>query len=321
VRRADEARLDDLILRSHVHVPNPNAAFEHLLGHFAELEIRRFASSGAFLAEVGGEPGAPTLLLLGKEIPEEAREGDRINAFVYQDSEGRPLATTAVPKLALDEVRFLRVTARTSFGAFVDWGLPKELLVPIAEQTGEMHIGARQPIGLYLDDRGRLTGTMRVAEMLTTRSPGREQDAWVEGEAWRNDPEIGLFVIIERRFVGLLPNHEPHTLHRGDPARFRITNILPDDKLELSLRGHAHEQLADDAERVLELLRRPGTPSVGDRSDPEQLRELFGLSKKAFKRAVGRLLKAEAVEVTAQGYVKPLAAKTSVASNKAPSGR
>jgi uncharacterized protein len=304
-------------------VPSPRADFEHLLGRFVELEIRRFASSGAFLAELDSprDASAPTLLLLGPEIPEGARQSDRLVVFVYQDSEGRPLATTATPKLALDEVKFLRVTARTSFGAFVDWGLPKELLVPLAEQTGEMHIGARQPIGLYLDDRGRLTGTMRVAEMLTTRCPGREQDAWVDGEAWRNDPQIGLFVIIERRFVGLLPSHEPHSLHRGDPASFRITNILPEDKLELSLRAHAHEELSDDADRVLERLRRPGMPPVGDKSDPEQLRELFGLSKKAFKRAVGRLLKEQAVEITAQGHVKPLFAKTSAASSKAPSGR
>jgi predicted RNA-binding protein (virulence factor B family) len=292
-----------------------------LLGHFVELELRRFGSSGAFLAEVGSEPDAPTVLLLGREIADGAREGDRIAAFVYQDSEGRPLATTTAPKLALGEVAFLRVTALTSFGAFVDWGLPKELLVPLSEQTVELHVGARQPIGLYLDDRGRLTGTMRVAEMLSTRSQGLEQDAWVDGEAWRNDPEIGLFAIILRSFVGLLPKDEPHTLGRGDAASFRITNILPDGKLELSLRAHAHEQLADDAEHVLATLRRPGTPPVGDRSEPEQLRELFGLSKKAFKRAVGRLLKEQAVEITAQGHVKPLAAKTSVASSKEPSGR
>jgi predicted RNA-binding protein (virulence factor B family) len=318
--RADEARLDDLS-RSARPLTTRRLAFEHLLGHFVELELRRFGNSGAFLAEIGSAPDAPTLLLLGHEIADGAREGDRVSAFVYQDSEGRPLATTAAAKLALGEVAFLRVSARTSFGAFVDWGLPKELLVPLSEQTGELHVGAMQPIGVYLDDRGRLTGTMRVAEMLSTRSQGLEQDAWVHGEAWRNDPEIGLFVIIERAFVGLLPKEEPHGLRRGEAASFRITNILPDGKLELSLRAHAHEQLADDAERVLERLRRPGTPPVGDRSDPEQLRELFGLSKKAFKRAVGRLLKEQAVEITVQGQVRPLAAKTSAASSKARSDR
>ncbi|HYQ16711.1 MAG TPA: S1-like domain-containing RNA-binding protein [Polyangiaceae bacterium] len=302
-------------------MPTPRAPFTHLLGRFAELELRRIGDSGGFLAEVDSEPNAPTLLLLGRELADDAKEGDRLEVFVYQDSEGRPLATTASPKLALGEVAFLRVTARTPFGSFVDWGLPKELLVPLGEQTADLYIGARQPIGVYLDDTGRLTGTMRISEMLTTRSSGFEQDAWVEGEAWRNDPEIGLFVILERAIVGLLPREEPHTLRRGDAASFRITNILPDGKLELSLRAHAHEQLADDAQHVLELLQRPGAPQVGDQSSPDDLRELFGLSKKAFKRAVGRLLKEGAVEITARGHVRPLAAKTSDASSTKRSDR
>jgi len=216
------------------------------------------------------------------------------------------VAPPRTPKLAVGEVAFLRVTGITSFGAFVDWGPPKELLVPTVQQTAELEVGARHPFGLFTDDRGRLTGTMRVAEMLDQRSHEFSRDAWVEGEAWRNEPEIGLFVIVERAFVGLLPKDEPHTLARGEAARFRISNIFPDGKLELSLRGHAHEQLADDAQHVLELLRQPSTPAVGDRSDPELVRQLFGLSKKAFKRAVGRLLVEKAVEISDEGYVKPL---------------
>ena len=106
--------------------------FHDLLGRFATLEIRRFGSPGAFLVEKGAALDAATLLLLGPEIPENAHEGDEISVFVTLDSEGRPLATTATPKLGLGEVAFLTVTACTDFGAFVDWGLPKELLVPFA---------------------------------------------------------------------------------------------------------------------------------------------------------------------------------------------
>jgi predicted RNA-binding protein (virulence factor B family) len=274
------------------------------LGRRTELEIRRFGDAGAFLAERDSAPSAPTLLLLGREIPEGAREGDAVSAFVYQDSEARPLATTKMPKLALDEVAFLRVTSVTSFGAFVDWGLPKDLLVPLATQTKELHVGERHPIGLYLDDRGRLTGTMRISEMLSTRAEGFEQDEWVDGEAWRKDPEIGVFVIVERAFVGLIPAQEPNSLGRGDAARVRVTNILPDGKMELSLRAPIHEQLEDDVDHVLDVLQRPGTPPVGDGSSPELLRDLFGLSKKAFKRALGRLLKQGAVHVTPDGYVR-----------------
>jgi predicted RNA-binding protein (virulence factor B family) len=302
-------------------VPAIRSSSPHLLGRFADFEIRRFGPAGAFLAEVGSEPDAPTLLLLGYEITQGACPGDRMSAFVYQDSEARPLATTTVPKLALGEVAFLRVTSLTGFGAFFDWGLPKELLVPLGNQTCDVHVGERHAIGLYLDERGRLTGTMRVSEMLSTGGEGFEQDEWLDGEAWRQDPEIGVFVIVERAFVGLLPLDEPHTLGRGDAASFRVANILPDGKLELSLRAHAHEQLVEDSQHVLALLQRPGAPLVGDRTSPEQLRAFSGLSKKAFKRAVGRLLKQGAVEITPQGYVRALAAKKSDASNRARSGR
>jgi predicted RNA-binding protein (virulence factor B family) len=283
--------------------------FHHLLGRFATLEIRRFGSPGAFLVEKGAALDAPALLLLGPEIPKDAREGDEVAVFVTLDSEGRPLATTATPKLALGEVAFLTVTACTDFGAFVDWGLPKELLVPFAEQTRKLRVGERQPIGLYIDNTGRLAGTMRVTELLDTSS-AFVLGEWVEGEAWRDDPDIGLFVIVQRRFVGLVPKQEPHSLSRGQAARFRVTNVHPDGKIELSLRGHAHEEMADDAQRILQLLKRPDAPKLGDRSDPEQIRALFGLSKKAFKRAVGRLLRERLVDFDDQGYVRVLPASS-----------
>lgn len=285
--------------------PSTSNPFAHVLGRFVDFEIRRFGNAGAFLAEADSDSSAPTVLLLGHEIPEGAREGDAISAFVYLDSEGRPLATTTEPKLTLGEVAFLPVSAITSFGAFVDWDLPKELLVPLALQTADMHVGSRYAVGLTLDDRGRLSGTMRVAELLQKPDDSFEQDEWVEGEAWRWDSQIGLFVIVERRYVGLVPAQEPHGLSRGEAARFRITNILPDGKMELSLRALAHEQLADDSEHVLARLRRPDAPPVGDRSDPEQIRTLFGLSKKAFKRALGRLLKDGAIDITPEGYARP----------------
>lgn len=281
-----------------------NSVFDHLLGRSCQLELRRITPSGAFLAEPESEPDAPSLLLLGPEIPKDAKQGDLLDVFAYLDSEDRPLATTAVPKLALGEVAFLRVSAITKFGAFVEWGLPKELLVPFSQQTRELEVGAREAIGLYLDDSGRLAGTMRVTEMLRGKPRAFAQDEWVKGEAWRWDAEIGLFVIVERASIGLVPRQDPHGLSRGQAAEFRVTNVLPDGKLELSTRGYAHEELADDAERILEVLRRPEPPRVGDKSDPEELRDLFGLSKKAFKRAVGRLLKEQRVEIDARGFVR-----------------
>jgi len=282
--------------------------YDDLLGRFVTLSVRRFGPPGAFLAVDASDlrPNAPVLLLPGGEVPEGAAEGDELEVFVYLDSEDRPIATTRTPKIALDEVAFLLVKDVTRFGAFVDWGLGKELLVPYAEQTRDVRVGERHPIGLFVDDSGRLAGTMRVAEML--RSKGDfDLDEWVEGEAWRNDPEIGLFAILERRFVGLVPAYEPHALSRGEATRFRVANILPDGKLELSLRGHAHEEIENDAARVLAVLRRKGAPRVGDRSTPEEIREHFCLSKKTFKRVVGHLLKQRAVSIDRDGFVVPIA--------------
>lgn len=275
-----------------------------LLGHSARLPIRRVNSPGAFLGlsleeELDGEP---TILLPGTELPEGATPGQELDVFIYLDSEGRPIATLRTPKLELGQVAFLRVSACTTFGAFVDWGLQKDLLVPFAQQTRELRVGDEQPIGLYVDDSGRLAGTMRVTEMLESRTTGFQLDDWVDGEAWRNQPEIGLFVIVQRHFVGLLPKHEPHALGRGESARFRVSSLLEDGKLELSLRAHAHEEIAGDAEKVLERLS-AGTPRVGDGSSPEQIRRTFGLSKKAFKRAVGSLLKRRVVRIDEAGFV------------------
>lgn len=272
---------------------------DELLGRRATLAIRRFGSPGALLAVNEEED----ILLLGSEIPEGAKIGDDVDVFVYLDSEARPIATTRTAKLEIGEVAFLEVTDVTRFGAFVDWGMPKQLLVPFAEQTADMQPGQRHAIGLYLDDSGRFAGTMKVSEMLARGRHDVEwrEDEWVEGEAWRNDPEIGLFVIVERAFVGLVPYTEPHSLSRGEAAKFRVTNILRDGRIELSLRKHAHEELADDASAILRALQRPDAPRLGDKSSPDEIRDAFGISKKAFKRAVGRLLKEGSVVIDQGG--------------------
>jgi uncharacterized protein len=281
-----------------------SARQEHLLGQWVSLAIRRFGPPGGFLVEEALGADAETILLPGAEIPEGAEVGQTLEVFVYLDSEDRPVATLRAPLVELGDVAFLAVTALTSFGAFFDWGMPKELLVPLVEQTRDVRVGERHPVGLYVDDTGRLAGTMKIAELLGERGDFQLGE-WVEGEAWRNEPELGLFVIVEQRFVGLLPAGEPHRLSRGEKAEFRVATVLPDGKIELSLRGHAHEELATDAAHVLEVLARPGTPKVGDRSDPEEIRALFGLSKKAFKRAAGRLLKLGQAHLDASGFLQP----------------
>ena len=290
-----------------------------LLGRVASLPVVRFGPPGAFLGLRRDAPDpqkAPVILLPGAEVPEGTEVGDELDVFVTLDSEDRPLATLARPRLALGQVAFLEVTDVTRIGAFVDWGLPKELLVPHALQTAELRVGQRYAVGLVLDDTGRLAGTMRVAELLRDRR-AYDVGEWVAGEAWRNEPGLGLFVIVEKRQVGLVPASEPHGLSRGEAARFRVSHVHADGKIELSLRGLAHEEQGRDAAHVLARLREGGL-RVNDRSSPEDLRDHFGLSKKAFKRAVGRLLRDEAVTLDADGFLTPARAASRPAPAPAP---
>lgn len=273
-----------------------------LLGHAVALEVQRRQGRQVWLGAVDGSHSP--IAMPASELPEGVEDGHVLEVFVYLDSEDQPTATTRVPHLRLNEVAFLKVTDLTKFGAFVDWGLPKELLVPFAEQTRELAVGDMEPVGLMLDTSGRLAGTMRVAELLRGRG-AFQHNQWVTGQAWRSDPNIGLFVILQGRFVGLLPRDEPHHLGRGDVASFRVSQVLPDGKVELSLRGLAMDELENDARRVLAELVRAGARSVTDREDPDVIRARFGLSKKAFKRAVGRLLSTRQVTIDAQGFIQP----------------
>lgn len=277
---------------------------DDLLGRHVRLRLRERDEEGAWLElSPDDDPEGPAVLLPAREVPPAATPGALVDVFVYRDSDDRPAATTRAPLLALGEVRFLEITAVTEIGAFADWGLGKELLIPFAQQSREVFVGELQPIGLYVDNTGRLAGTMFVTDMLAGDRRRVARDEWIEGEAWRNDPDIGLFAILERSFVGLVPASEPHPLRRGGAAKFRVAHVHDDGKIVLSLRKHAYQEAEDDAAAILAVLSRTGAPRVGDRSSPETIRELFGLSKKAFKRAVGRLLKERAVVIDDRGDV------------------
>lgn len=274
---------------------------ESLLGTTAKLKVRRVDAEGTWLAAGAGE-----LLLPANEETQgkDLTPGAEITVFVYLDSEDHPIATTRTPRVSLGEVDFLMVTDTTPFGAFVSWGLRKDLLVPLREQIRTMKVGERYAVGLYLDDTGRLAGTTRVAELL---KDGRklDLDEWVAGVAWREEPGLGLFVILEKKALALLPLTEPHRLFPGDAARFRVAHVQPDGKVEVTLRGHKHEEMGADAERLLALLLKSRSIALGDRSSPEDIRDVLGISKKAFKRAAGRLLKEGKVVIDEAGFLRP----------------
>jgi hypothetical protein len=291
---------------------------ESLLGRVAAFSVHRIEGETAWLAPRAEAAPAPPpraksvtsrtksevlLPMPVSELPEGAQQGSVLDAFVYLDSEDQPIATTRTPKITLGEVDFLMVVSVAPFGAFMSWGLKKDLLVPHREQVRAMRVGERHAIGLYIDDTGRLAGTARISEML--RAGGEHpRDEWVDGVAWRAEAGLGLFVILEKRFLALLPATEPHRLYPGDTERFRIAHIHPDGKTEVSLRGLKHEELEADAAHLLEVLRTPRAPRLGDATSPEQIRAVLGISKKAFKRAAGRLLKVEAAEIDDSGFLR-----------------
>jgi predicted RNA-binding protein (virulence factor B family) len=208
------------------------------------------------------------------------------------------------PKLALGEVDVLTVVDLTPFGAFVDWGQPKDLLVPLKEQTRPVRVGDRIAVSLYRDRTDRLAGTMRVAELLKAGRPFTP-DEWVPGVAWREEPGLGLFVILEKRSLALVPEAEPHDLRVGDAASFRVVHVHPDGKVEVSLRRLKEEAIDEDAERLWAVLTASPAPELGDASSPDRIRALVGISKKAFKRAAGRLLRTGRARIDDAGFLRP----------------
>lgn len=278
-------------------------SLDDVLGRVVLARVARFAPPGAYVLPVEEEAREEEgILLPNGEVPEGTEVGSELEVFVYLDSEDRPVATARAPRLEIGDVVFLEVKDVTRVGAFFDWGLAKDLLVPFAEQTKPPAVGERHPVGLYLDGTGRLAGTMKVSELLDDGDAKFDAGEWVEGEAWRKDPDIGVFVIVERGWVGLLPKSEPNTLVRGQAARFRVARVHPDGRIELSLREPAHLAREGDAGRILAELRK-GELRIGDRSSPEEILTAFGLSKKAFKRAVGHLLAERAVTVDGEGFL------------------
>lgn len=258
-----------------------------LLARTLPLRVERLTSEGASLL-AAGEP-TPIHLPHGEVTPD-LWEGDELDAFIYPDRQGRLFATRKRPAIELGEARFLQVSALTDFGAFIDWGLAKELFLPKREQTQPIREGDWIPVALLVDDEERVCATMRLAGLLPEGGPC-EKGATVEGEAWRNEPGLGLFVIVDHRWVALLPAEEPHRLRRGEKAEFRVARILPDGKVTLTLRGPAFQEADRDARRLLADLTSANPARLGDHSPPEAIRDRYGLSKKAYKRAAGRLIK------------------------------
>lgn len=270
------------------------------LGEIQELIIKRFASHGAYLNEEIEEDA--DVLLPKSQLPTGAKVGDKLEVFIYNDSRDRIIASKKRPKLVLGELGNLTVVDTTKIGAFLDWGLEKDLFLPFAEMIGSVEQGREYFVGVYIDKTNRLCATMKVKDMLDTDSPYKENDI-VEGTIYSINRDIGAFVAVDNKYDGLIPTKEILGAHQlGEKVEVRVSRVLEDGKLDLSLRHRSYIQMSLDADAILEKIREEGgSLDLNDRSSPEEIRERLNMSKSGFKRAVGRLLKEDIIEFTKNG--------------------
>lgn len=273
------------------------------LGERQTLLVSHQAPQGVYLMEEGNPE--VKILLPRKQVPDGIQKGDSIEVFLYKDSEDRLIATTKVPALTKGQIGVLPVAAAGKIGAFLSWGLDKDLLLPFKEQTRRVQEGDLCPVALYVDKTGRLCGTMKLYPYLSAESPYQEGDH-VNGVIYEEKPGMGAFVAVENRYHGMIPARELLSSHKaGASVHCRVTKVREDGKLDLSCREKAHIQMDQDAQQIMTLLEAQGGQiGLCDDSSPEEIKEALGLSKGAFKRAVGRLLKAEKIEFVPGGIRK-----------------
>ena len=269
------------------------------IGTWTELQIDRIKTVGAYLTD-----GREDVLLPKNQIPEGASEGDMIRCFLYRDSEDRMIATVKKPLIEMGEIKNLKVSSVTGIGAFLDWGLERDLFLPFKEQTVKVVKGKSYPVRLYVDKTGRLAASMRLYEHLK-KNPSYQKGDHVSGTVYQVRPGFGAFVVTGEGFGGLIHASELYDrIEVGDPVEARVVKVREDGRMDLSLRETIPQQMSEDAEMVADVIRSyGGRLPFNDKADPERIREEFGLSKNAFKRAVGRLLKEGRVRLEENGIL------------------
>ena len=268
------------------------------LGEKQKLVVVKKVEFGIYLAESAESENR--VLLPGKEAPKEIRVGDAPEVFVYKDSKDRIISTTETPKLMMGQFAVLKVASVQKIGAFLDWGLPKDLFLPYKEQLTKLYEDDEVLVRLYIDKSSRLCASMKgIYEMLRTDSTYQAGDT-VQGRVYEFSNNFGAFVAVDDKYSALVPAHEDHSYLRiGDQVEARVVEVKPDGKLTLTLREKAYLQMDKDAERVLEVLKEyAGVLPFNDKASPEIIMREMKMSKGAFKRAVGHLYKERKIEIT-----------------------
>ena len=269
------------------------------IGKFNELEITHRVDFGLYLD--GGEEGE--ILLPLRYATQDMKPGDKINAFIYRDSEDRLIATTEKPYAQVGDFAFLRVNATNNVGAFLDWGLPKDLLVPIREQKVRMVPGRSYTVYVYLDDETqRIVASAKLQKFLDNKIPDIKAGDEVKARIYQRT-ELGYKVIVNDLFSGLIYHNEIFSeVNIGELHHATVKTVRADGKIDLVLGKSTRNRVNDLADDILDYIEEcGGRISLNDSSSPEEIRETFQCSKKDFKKAIGALFKAKQIVIENDG--------------------
>ncbi len=269
------------------------------IGKLNSLRVVKEVDFGLYLD--GGEHGE--ILLPKRYVPENAKPEDILDVFIYLDSEDRIIATTETPYIMVGEFACLKAVAVTPMGAFLDWGLMKDLFVPFREQKLKMEEGKWYIVTVYLDsDSKRLVASAKIEKFLDNLPPdyeaGQEVDLLIVGET-----DLGFNAIINNKHLGVIYNNEIfQPLRKGDRIKGFIKKIREDEKIDLLLQKAGYGKVDDISMKIVAVLKKHnGFLPVTDKSDPDTIYELFGVSKKTYKKAVGALFKFKIIEIEDKG--------------------
>jgi predicted RNA-binding protein (virulence factor B family) len=268
------------------------------LGEIQKLKVCKTVDFGVYLTDEEG--GDQRVLLPKKVVPEGTKIGDEVEVFLYKDSDDRLIATTAKPKVTLDQYALLSVKEVTKIGAFLDNGLEKDLFLPYKEMTGRVEAGDEILVRLYIDKSDRLAASMKkIYPLLKKNSPYRADDE-VNGRVYEFGHDFGTFVAVDDQYSAMIPKHEDTShLRIGDVITARVIGVKEDGKLDISIREKGVAQMDADAEKILGIIKSyAGVLPFTEKASPEIIKRETGLSKNAFKRAVGRLYKERIIDIS-----------------------
>jgi len=271
------------------------------IGHFVELEAIKTTPQGIYL--ITDEQNE--ILLPNKYIPKWLEIGDKIEVFVYTDSEDRPIATTLIPKVKINEIALLKAVDVTDFGAFFDWGVEKHLLVPFSEQFVKVEKDKSYLIYLYKDDvTNRMVGTTKFSKFLRKNSielkVGDKVNFMVSGQT-----DIGYTIVVEQKHLGMIYKNEVFKdIRLGDEFVGYVRNIREDLKIDVSMNSAAIDEIEILSNKIYEkLLKEKGIINISDKSNPDEIYNMFQVSKKAFKRAIGVLYSDRKIKINPTSIV------------------